>query len=76
MIKKFKIRIHILGGTSKGTLSYTKSLSNNLSRQLSGFSNNIVEIENCGDKHPIFCIEKPGFGRRNNNRIEIICLQN
>ncbi len=72
--KKFKIRIHMFGGASKGVLAYTKSLSNNLSKQLAESTSNIVEIENCGDKYPIFCVEKTEFKRRNNNRIEIICL--
>lgn len=74
--KKFKIRIHIFGGASKGTMSYTKSLSDNLSKKLNlvGLNSNIIEIENCGDKYPIFCIEKNEFKRRNNNRIEIICI--
>lgn len=71
--KKFKIRIHIFGGASRGTISYTKSLSNNLNKKLAEL-NNIIEIENCGDKYPLFCVEKTDFKRRNNNRIEIICL--
>lgn len=72
--QKFKIRIHIFGGASRGTKSYTKSLSNNLSKKLTELNSNIIEIENCGDKYPIFCLERTEFKSRNNNRIEVICL--
>ncbi|WP_123921465.1 hypothetical protein [Chryseobacterium viscerum] len=74
--KKFKIRIHIFGGASRGTMSYTKSLSDNLSKKLNlaNLNSNMIEVENCGDKYPIFCVGKNEFKRRNNNRIEIICF--